>query len=144
MHGLLPVADTPPLKNTNQFSGWYFFACCRVFTRAGVGSCGLRRSAWLRYSPQFSLSVGQFSPFRRPLKSAKSSSTKYNTALNQWPACGLINGVRLTYWVAEGTSRVRKFAHARHFLKLCKYCLRAFPHAPESVDADRKLTSLEG
>ena len=31
-----------------------------------------------------------------------------------------------------GTRWVRKFAHARHFLKLCKYCLRSFPHGPEN------------
>ncbi len=51
--------------------------------RIHAGSCGLRRRPWRRYSTPFSLSVGRFSPFRRPLKSAKSSSTKYNTALNQ-------------------------------------------------------------
>ena len=73
------------------------------YARIHAGSCGLRRRPWRRYSTPFSLSVGQFSPFRRPVKPAKSSSTKYNTALNQWPACGLINGVRLTYWVAVGT-----------------------------------------
>ena len=52
-------------------------------TGVGVGSCGLRRRPWRRYSAPFSLSVAQFSPFQRPLKPAKSSSTKYNTALNQ-------------------------------------------------------------
>jgi len=32
----------PPSKNTNQFSGWYFFACRRVFTGVGAESFGLR------------------------------------------------------------------------------------------------------
>ena len=54
-----------------------------LYARIHAGSCGLRRRPWRRYSTPFSLSVGRFSPFRRPLKSAKSSSAKYNTALNQ-------------------------------------------------------------
>ena len=53
------------------------------YARIHAGSCGLRRRPWRRYSAPFSLSVGPFSPFRRPVKPAKSPSTKYNTSLNQ-------------------------------------------------------------
>ncbi len=149
MHGLLPVADTPPILKVPTLIGWDFFclfprengndvarvasAAARFsarlpqiplsvisrdasardptlfifndlqaagsisilvgrwgvgkglarYARIHAGSCGLRLRAWRRYSAPFSLSVGQFSPFLRPVKPAKSSSTKYNTALNQ-------------------------------------------------------------
>jgi hypothetical protein len=38
MRGLSPVAGTPPLQNTNQFSGWYFFARSPSENRNDVAS----------------------------------------------------------------------------------------------------------
>jgi len=31
------IPPAPPLLNTNQFTGWYFFACCRVFVSGHGG-----------------------------------------------------------------------------------------------------------
>ena len=70
-------------STSNLVGRWGIEKGLARYARIQAGSCGLRRRPWRRYSAPFSLSVGQFSPFLRPVKPAKSSSTKYNTALNQ-------------------------------------------------------------
>ena len=47
------VNRPPPIKNTNPFSGWYFFACRRVFTGVGAESCGLRICAAIAMARTF-------------------------------------------------------------------------------------------
>ena len=81
-----PPSSNPagPIKAPGSRTSHHDFAhgrFCVDFHRRMSPSSSWKYSSG--YSAPFSLSVGQFSPFRRPLKPAKSSSTKYNTALNQ-------------------------------------------------------------
>ncbi len=97
--GSIPPA--PPIKNTNQFSGWYFFAYRRVFTGIGAESCGLRIYV-LTVIPRTFRSLRAVILSAHPTSSGSNSeSTKFEFI--QWVTCGLAFAVFSRHWVGMET-----------------------------------------
>ena len=109
----------PPLKNTNQFSGWYFFACRRVFTGVDAESCGLRICTPTAIPHTFrSLQAAFLSALPTSLGS-KSASTKFIFLFVQWVTRGLADAVFSQHWVAMETLRGLRQCLSTEWLNYC-------------------------
>jgi len=97
------IPPGPPLKNTNQFSGWYFFAYRRVFTGVGAEYCGLRICAPTVIPRTFRYLLANILSSLPTSSGSKSAGRKLQFPFVQWVTRGRADAVFSQHWIAVET-----------------------------------------